>query len=309
MTPAGHLLSGYLVGEFVAAASPAGTPRRWVVGAALLGSITPDFDVLFGVFGGWAGAGAHRGVTHSFLWALFVAGAVALAGRGYRWRLSVAAFAGVLTHIFWDWLNYWGVRPLWPWMKSFRGNLLHEGDLYTTAILLAASVLLWKNRRRAAVVTLAAVLPAYLLVQLWWRDHTRELAAAELAGRRAAVCPTSRLRCGWIALSAGESDMSVHCVSSPLAPRLRLVRSVATRDDFFTRASEQSPVVREFREKIAFPFADVEPAENGGALVMWRDLRVAYEEDPAAAPAGLRVRLDAAGRILSERHRWKLSLW
>lgn len=66
MTPAVHLLSGYLLG----AALGQGSERRWVMGAALLGAIAPDFDVAAGLLGGWQGAGLHRGATHSFLGAV-----------------------------------------------------------------------------------------------------------------------------------------------------------------------------------------------------------------------------------------------
>jgi len=87
------------------------------------------------------------------------------------------------------------------------------------------------------------------------------------------------------------------------------VRRVEVRDDFFTRASAESPRVGEFREKIPFPFAEVERRPDGGARVVWRDLRVAHEEGPGKPPSGLHVRLDAAGAILSERHQWRLILW
>src|SRR5206468_46124 len=140
MTPAGHLLSGYLVSQTIRG------ERRWVLAAALLGSIAPDFDVLLGLLGGFFGAAAHRGATHSLIGAavlawLIAALLLALHGFGGAARLGrsrppgrlsgqlfIAALGGILTHIFWDCLNPWGVIPLWPWMLSLRGNLVHEGD-------------------------------------------------------------------------------------------------------------------------------------------------------------------------------------
>lgn len=306
MTPVGHLLTGYLVGEWAASG---GSERWWVIGAALAGSIAPDFDVALGLLGGWAGSSAHRGATHSFLGAVVMAWAIAAVLRRPRGRLFLAALGGILTHIFWDWLNPWGVRPLWPGTASFRGNLLHEGDLYATAIVLGVSVLVWRKRGHAAVAVLVTVLPAYLGVQLWWRDHARGLARAELAERRFAVYPTDQIRCGWIVLSAGEGDMRVHCVATPAADHLRPAFQAPVRSDFFTRASEQSAVVRELRRKIPFPFAQVEPVEEGGAVVVWRDLRIAYRESPANRPTGIHVRVDATGRILDERHYWWLTWW
>ncbi|MBI3666906.1 MAG: metal-dependent hydrolase [Acidobacteria bacterium] len=305
MTPAGHLLSGYLVGEWVSK----GKARAWIMGAAILGSIAPDFDVVLGLLGGWSGAGEHRGFTHSFLAAAVLGGLAALVAPKHRGRVFVACAGGLVTHIFWDWLNFWGVRPLWPWLRSFSANLLHEADLPAAGILLAASLLVWRGRRRAAAVLLATLLPAYLLLHFRWREHARQLAQTELAGRRVAVYPTSRLRCGWSVLSAGERDMAVDCVPSPLAAHLRPLLRVAIRDDFFIRASMQSPIVQDYREHTSFPYAEVAPDADGGALVLWRDLRLALEERASGNPTGLRVRLDASGKIVSEKHRWWLSLW
>lgn len=306
MTPAGHLLSGYLVAHWTP-----GEPsdRRRILIAGLLGSIAPDLDVVLGLLGGWAGSSAHRGATHSLLGAAVLGVLIAASVGGVRRSLFVAAFGGVLTHIFWDWLNPWGVVLLWPWMRSFRGNLVHEGNLYAVALVGIAVLLAWRGRGRAALAFLAVALPCFLLLQLAWRSHARNLAASELPGRRVAVYPSDKLRCGWIVLSTADAEMAVHCVARPTATYLAPLFQTPVRDDGFTRASEQSPTVHEFREKIPFSFAEVRPAADGGAIVVWRDLRVASQEPPGSAPTGLYVTLDAAGRILGERHRWWLSLW
>ncbi|MBI3694566.1 MAG: hypothetical protein HY238_06965 [Acidobacteria bacterium] len=152
-------------------------------------------------------------------------------------------------------------------------------------------------------------MPAYLAFQAGWRRHAQQLAGAELAGRRALIYPTNDLRCGWIVLSAGAADLRADCISSPRASRLRPALQVPLRDDFFIEASAQSRAVRDFREKVPFPFAEVRQAASGGAVVIWRDLRVAYQEQLASEPHGLYVQLDAAGRILSEYHRWWLTFW
>ncbi len=305
MTPAPHLLSGYLVGEAMARS---GRERRWVLAAALVGSIAPDFDVVYGLLGGWTGAGAHRGVTHSFLGALIIAALAGVLTRRHSRTVFLACLAGVLTHIFWDWLNFWGVRALWPSLVPYRGNLLHEQDHVPTVVLLVASLCLWRRRVRLGVVLLLALAP-YLALQWWSRERAQHLGAAELAGRRIAVFPGRSLGCRWAVLSAGETDLAVDCLSNPFAVQLRRLQTLAIRDDVLTRASEQSAAVRDFRRKVPFPFAEVTPQPGGGALVVWRDLRVSYLEPPEARPTGIYVWLDAAGRITAERHRWWLKLW
>ena len=101
----------------------------------------------------------------------------------------------------------------------------------------------------------------------------------------------------------------MHCASTPWAARLRLMDRVPVRDDFFTRASRRSPAVREFLAKIAFPYAEEKLGPDGGALVVWRDLREAYEQGASGSPTGIHVLLGPQGVILSERHHWWLKLW
>jgi inner membrane protein len=95
--------------------------------AMTLAAEAPDLDILWLFRGPVAGFQHHRGITHTFLGAPFVAlvvtGAVWLYHRsrkrpppiparwGMVWLLSLIA---VLSHIFLDWTNNYGVRPFFP---------------------------------------------------------------------------------------------------------------------------------------------------------------------------------------------------
>ncbi len=309
MTPAGHLLSGYLAGTWAAARQETKRDRLLLLGLAMAGGLAPDADVALGLLGGWAGASLHRGATHSLAAAL----AAGLAAAAVFRRLGRAAFwaasGGVATHLFWDALNVWGVQLFWPAPYYVRGNLVHERDLWALLTAGTGAALVRLGRRRAAAVWLAAALPAYLAVQYSWRERAASLAAAELAGRRVRVFPTGQVGCAWIAVSAGAADLAVHCAASPWADRLTPARRVTPREDFFTRASRGSAAVREFLDKIPFPYAEELPAPDGGALVVWRDLREAYEQGGDGVPSGLHILLSRQGQILEERHQWRLRLW
>jgi len=308
VTPIAHLLSGYLAGEWVGRGLEG---RRWrsVVGAGVLGGIAPDFDVALGLVGGWFGAGFHRTATHSLPGALVMGALAAAAARGERRRVFLACAAGVLTHISWDALNFFGVEPLWPWRRYLSWNIVHERDLTVTLIVALAAALVFRGRRRAALAALAVLLVGYLGVQLWWQKRGQELARVELAGRRVGVYPANRPGCGWIAVSAGAEDLQIHCVPRPWAGRLEPERTAPLLQNDFTRASQRSPSVRDFLAHSPFPFAVVEPEPGGGAVVIWRDLREAHQEKPAQRPYGIYVWVDGAGSIVKERHRWWLSLW
>ena len=189
-------------------------------------------------------------------------------------------------------------------LQSPAGNLVHEQDYIATVILAAAALCLWRGRRLATAMVLAGIIP-YLAIQWQGRERARE-AAAKMEGRHAAVFPGRALDCRWVVLSEGAADLSAHCSAGGI---LREARRFAKAEDRFTRASESDPVVRSFREKDPIDFAEVRAGADGGAMVVWRDLRVAYQEPPGAEPSGIHVSVDPAGRVLSARHRWWLRLW
>ena len=122
MEPVTHFLTGACLGR-------SGFNRRtaYATLAMTLAAEAPDMDVFWGLRGPVAGFGHHRGITHTFLGAPFVAlavtGVVWLWHRSRRrppvvpprwawvWFLSCLA---VLSHIFLDWTNNYGIRPFFP---------------------------------------------------------------------------------------------------------------------------------------------------------------------------------------------------
>jgi inner membrane protein len=122
MEPITHFLTG-------ACLARTGFNRRtaYATLAMTLAAEAPDMDVLWGFRGPVAGFEHHRGITHTFLGAPLVALAVTVVvwlwHRSRRrpptlaprwvllWLLSLLA---VLSHIFLDWTNNYGVRPFFP---------------------------------------------------------------------------------------------------------------------------------------------------------------------------------------------------
>jgi inner membrane protein len=122
MEPVTHFLTG-------ACLARTGFNRRtaYATLAMTLAAEAPDMDVLWGFRGPVAGFEHHRGITHTFLGApvvaLAVTGVVWLWHRSRRkqptlaphwallWLLSLLS---VLSHIFLDWTNNYGVRPFFP---------------------------------------------------------------------------------------------------------------------------------------------------------------------------------------------------
>jgi inner membrane protein len=122
MEPVTHFLTGACLGR-------SGFNRRtaYATLAMTLAAEAPDLDVFWSLRGPVAGFQHHRGITHTFLGAPFVALAVTavvwLWHRSRRTQPSIPprwawiwglSWLAVLSHIFLDWTNNYGVRPFFP---------------------------------------------------------------------------------------------------------------------------------------------------------------------------------------------------
>jgi len=76
----------------------------------------------------------HRGIVHSFIFAVFVSWLVGL------WRVDagVGLFVGFVGHLFMDCLTYGGVRVFWPLGFRVRGSV--KVGKYFEAVLFAVLV-------------------------------------------------------------------------------------------------------------------------------------------------------------------------
>jgi inner membrane protein len=122
MEPVTHFLTG-------ACLARTGFNRRtaYATLAMTLAAEAPDMDVLWGLRGPVASFQHHRGITHTFVGAPFVA--LAVTGVVWFWHRSrraqpvipprwaflwLLSLLAVFSHIFLDWTNNYGVRPFFP---------------------------------------------------------------------------------------------------------------------------------------------------------------------------------------------------
>jgi inner membrane protein len=215
LEPLTHFLFGGVLAR-------AGLGRKSALATAtlVLAAEAPDLDVLSRFGGGISGFAHHRGITHTFIGAPFVAGLVVLVlYLGYvgfgrrrwapgkpppRWGMLYGlAFLSILGHILLDFTNSYGVRPFEPFSYrwySWDIVFIVEPVLWIVLLggLLAPPLLqrLAGNSRASdpARTRRVAAIVALLLVAAFWglcdRQHREALAvvgarayAGELPGR------------------------------------------------------------------------------------------------------------------------------
>ncbi len=169
MDPVTHMLTG-------ACLSRAGLNRKTALATLtmVLATEAPDIDSITYFAGPVAGLEHHRGITHSFLGAPFVAGLV-VAGIYGIWRLTEArkkshgagsanvqspdaqpklppnwkllyayALLGTMVHLFQDFTNNYGVRPFAPFNpKWYSWDIVFIIDPIMLLALFLALVLPW----------------------------------------------------------------------------------------------------------------------------------------------------------------------
>ena len=116
----------------------------------------PDIDMLWGLRGPVASFQHHRGITHTFLGIPFEAALlVVCAWALHRWRgrrpsarpltkapvrwgmLYAGVLLALLSHIFLDWTNNYGVRPFFPFNpRWYAGSFVYIFDPLLFAVLL-----------------------------------------------------------------------------------------------------------------------------------------------------------------------------
>lgn len=168
MEPITHFLAGACIGR-------AGFNRKTACATlvATLAAEAADLDVIWGLGGPVETLKHHRGITHTFLGAPFVALAtVAVVGGIYVWRQSrrirpqpdpaqsspanrrlpplrwgwlyLTALVAALSHILLDWTNNYGVRPFFPFnARWYAGSFMFIAEPVLWAIFIVALVLPW----------------------------------------------------------------------------------------------------------------------------------------------------------------------
>jgi inner membrane protein len=318
---------------------------RAALSVGLVAAMLPDLDILF-LPDKLAYLRYHRGWTHSFVVLPLFSLTVALLAKLVFRRAKIAtlwifAAVGIASHIVFDWITSFGTMFFFPIShRRYSLDWIFILDPIFSGILAVtlAAAFLFRARGRAIAAAGASVIALYVAFCAW--QHARALDAWRRfdrppAGARAAVLPQFLSPFRWLGLS--DRPDSVHVaffdvgpfargVANPKPPR-RWTEILSSLSDFYPPPSRMTirrfpqpppsavfetaravPGVDAYLQFARFPRATVMREPDGGAVVVWEDLRFLpwftgpWEMDRSGTlrrrPFLFRVRLDAAGRTL-----------
>jgi len=211
MEPVTHILTG-------ACLSRTGLNRRaaYTTLAMAVAAELPDIDTLCSFRGPVAGFEHHRGITHTFLGIPFEAAIVVAAIYGlHRWRtrktpIKTAApvrwgwlygftLLALLSHLFLDFTNNYGIRPFFPFNPHwYAASIVFIFDPLIFAVLLAALVMPAIFRlvssevgaRRQPFAARSWAVAAFLaIIALWTLRETQHNRAIQLAMAQSIAAP------------------------------------------------------------------------------------------------------------------------
>jgi len=322
-----HTITGIALSQAGLKRFGLGTYPTWLL---ILGANGPDIDV----FAGYGGNGArylevHRGPTHSFMGAPFVAITVAAIiwlfhrkwrkDQPYPWLPAfLLALAGVLSHLLMDFVTPYGTRLFWPFSSArLSWDIFPILDLWLLPIILVVILSPFFFRliseeigarktsfRPAGICVLTFLV---LLGFVRFLSHSRALAVLDsfvYKGREAvrfSAYPDSSTPFLWHAvLDTGdtleEGDVHVFLEFDPTQTRTFYLPEPSPAID----AARRTGVVQAFLAFAVYPYTYMERREDGYEVV-FRDLRYEYATLGLRKAAVARVRLDDDLRVLSQR--------
>jgi inner membrane protein len=213
MEPVTHFLTGACIGR-------AGFNRRtaYATLAATLAAEAPDLDILWGVAGPVVNFQHHRGITHTFLAAPFMAAIV----TGFIWIIDrflvrrrgdaqpirwlwvwLAALIAHFSHLLLDWTNNYGLRPFFPFNpRWYAGSFVFIAEPVLWALLLSALVFPWLlgladrevGARRTRFRGRGWAIFALTGMVVFWCWRWTEHAEAQNLADAASITPTPAIR-------------------------------------------------------------------------------------------------------------------
>ncbi len=321
-----HTITGIALAQAGLKRYGLGAYPTWLL---ILGANGPDIDVFAGV--GEHGARylqVHRGATHSFVGAPFLAILAAAIvwlfhrkfrkGQPYPWLAAfLLALAGVCSHLLMDFVTPYGTRLFWPFSSvRLAWDLFSVIDLWMLPVILviilspfffrliSEEIGARKTSFRPAAISVLVLLVLFGCVRAV--SHRRALAVLDSfvykgrEARRFSAYPDSSSPFLWHAVmdtgeTLEEGDVHVLKEFDPTQTHTFYPPEPSPAID----AARRTEVVEAFLDFAEYPYTYMERREDGYEVV-FRDLRYEYGILGLRKGAVARVRLNESLAVLSQ---------
>lgn len=285
-----------------------GLEKRWP-GATLTLAVSsnfPDIDIVTAFWGNVAYLEHHRAITHAFPASLLLAAVLALILA--RWPGSPRRFVpslllswlGICLHIVWDLWTSYGTRALLPFDPTwYSWDMMFIVDPVLLGLLVLAcfgtswlGAPWWSRRASAGALAYIGLRALFAWLAL---GQARSFAGSGFDVVRALPNPLSLNE--WRFLARNEEAFVTGTVQAYGTSRTKVEFRRLKPDGRVQRVAAESHAARVFLD--FSPFPRLETRQEGDLTVItWRDLRFAIRQRSGFF---CEVKVDAAGRILSER--------
>ena len=282
MDPITHLTSGALQGQLFRKM----IATRWIFLFCGTAALLPDADNLTGLINPEFYLIHHRGITHSLLGGVFLSLLLSGLFRLFKadfpfWRGAVAAYAGILAHIFLDLITSYGTQIFAPFTRHrYEVACVFIIDpFYTLSLLLLFAITCLSRRRRRVVAVLGlAWLVSYPMINLGVRTGLERSLEGRLSRQGASfhrihVTTDAFTPLFWKVIVENDSTYSM-AVLSLLDPERRLSYETFQKADagLMKRLGERASLFKTYAWFAAYPVME-RVNRKGGSAVIFSDLR------------------------------------
>ncbi|MFC1858123.1 metal-dependent hydrolase [Thermodesulfobacteriota bacterium] len=243
-----------------------------LAGAAFLGgSVLPDLDVFFMIFGKRFYLRNHQGPTHSLILSPILAAMIAgplLYLSEFNVTIVAAALFGLWAHIFLDWINTFGISLFWPLTpKRFSLNAVFFIDLPAWLITLGFYAHYFFRGNRGVAYAYGLIFSLYVFLRIMLYLYVRRKLDSTL------IVPSSFNPFGFFVLQETGNGIETYYYNF-------ITRIITDRDTYqapskkYVEMAEKSKVFRDISKIMKyFQITDVSE-DHGGTTIVAHDLGI-----------------------------------
>ncbi|KJS83521.1 MAG: hypothetical protein JM58_12575 [Peptococcaceae bacterium BICA1-8] len=269
---------GYIAQEMLAG------PQPGLVACALLASQFPDLDVIIGAKSKTAYLKHHRGFSHSLLLAPLYAGLIAggvkiFAPQTSYWHLFLVSFLSLGLHLFFDLLNAYGTKLLWPISnRRFAWDILMIIDPMIILVFALGLSLYLVDNQKDLLFSLYPFLGLYILAMLNFRRKARNYLAKLYRNTvQISLLPPVL---GWRRWNFIVEEENIYYLGKidAYSGSIEIKEKLCPEEECsLVLSSKEDPAVQIFLEFARFPWYSKKEMEQD-TVVKWSDLRYRLRE-------------------------------